>query len=485
MNAALGLVALHAGALAGGFGFLAPLLRARPAREWPSYAGLALLVGIGLSCLLLEIAVVLGARLTLGAYMAVCAALVIVGVLAFPRARLQRADRRPARPAPSLIGSAVAVVAGAALCAIVVLTVVAGFRAGPFLDDTWTQWLSRGLALEHLGLDSRLFAGETGYPPFPHLAYPLWWSILIGLDTQAVGHIDMRLVGGETAILLAAFVAGVARLLWTYVRPALLWPALLLVVAAPELLRQTQIGGADVPLAIYLAAFVAAAAVWLLHGDVLALGAAFALGAAGVAIKSEGAPQLILLALGLSPLALAGLRRRAWILGALVLLCLATSIPWRLWLAGRDVASEISYGEAARVALSIDRTDRLDPTVDALAAPMLAPRQWLLVIPLCLAASLLAALLTRRLLWLAPAACLALLMLFWIGVYWTGPYRLGPPDLWLYTSAYRVVDTVSVSAAVLLAVLGERILTHGYDGRRRQRPVRNGPSATRDVAPGR
>lgn len=52
-----------------------------------------------------------------------------------------------------------------------------------------------------------------------------------------VGRVDLRALNAEIAILLAAFVASVARLLWGRVQPWIVWMALLVIVISAELLH--------------------------------------------------------------------------------------------------------------------------------------------------------------------------------------------------------------------------------------------------------
>ena len=97
------------------------------------------------------------------------------------------------------------------------------------------------------------------------------WS----LDAAATTQPDALLPAQE-------HVGASARLLWGRIRSWLLLPGLLLLLSAPELLRQTQGGDADVPLAIYLALTVLAAVGWLAERSRFALVLAFVFGAAAI-----------------------------------------------------------------------------------------------------------------------------------------------------------------------------------------------------------
>jgi hypothetical protein len=238
---------------------------------------------------------------------------------------------------------------------VLVLVLVGGFRSSPWLDDTWYFWLPKGRALDTLGLDPRLWRPD----PSLHMVFgrdyeslyfirpdnPLWWSVVLNLVLRFVGAIDLRAVNGELAFLLVGFVGATARLLWGRVRPWLLLPALLLLLSAPELLRQTQGGDADVPLAIYLALAVLAGAGWLAERSGFALLLAFVFGATTIQIKSEGLLELVLDLAILS--ALAWRARRALLpLGGVVALAFATSAPWLVWRSRHDVTNVFSLRNA-------------------------------------------------------------------------------------------------------------------------------------------
>src|SRR5204863_7207787 len=192
------------------------------------------------------------------------------------------------------VGDVVATVAGFSIVAILVLALVGGFRSSPWLDDTWYFWLPKGRALDLAGLDPRLWTPQpTLHMLFGHdyegLTFirpdnPLWWSILLNLDMRFVGSVDLRAVNGELAFLMIGFVGTAARLLWGHVRASILLPALLVLLSAPELLRQAQGGDADVPLAIYLALAILCAAGWLMLRSRFALALFVAFAATAVAI---------------------------------------------------------------------------------------------------------------------------------------------------------------------------------------------------------
>jgi hypothetical protein len=427
-------------------------------RARASYAGVALLVGAGATGVVMHAAVVAGARATLATFAAVTIGLATAGLLL--RAPLARLAPAPAGAPPrGPVGRAAGVLEAlgiAALAGILALTVFAAFRTAPFLDDTWTLWVPRGLALESFGLDARLFEPNARYATLAHPDYPLWWSLALALDLRFVGDLDLRAASAQTAILVAAFFAAVARLLWGRVRPWVLWPALALLAASPELLRQIGSGGADLALAVFLVTFVLAAAIWVAAGDPLALMLAGILGSVALLVKSEGAPQLAILLLSVTVLGAGQPPRRLLYLWGAVAAAFAAAAPWFVWRAahGATRLSDISLTNATDPGYLLDRSDRVGPAAETLLRHVTSPSEWLIVVPLLVAASVGAAVKRRAARWLGALLPAAALFAFWVWVNWADPsdlaYRLG-------TSSYRVIDALMLLAGVLVAVCAEAL----------------------------
>jgi len=250
-----GVVVLN-GLLAGvGYCLLYPALRGRSRLVYASYGGVALLVGAGLVGVGLSVLAPLGIRIGVGAFAAVAAVLAAGGIATgfLPHRVRLRVDAGPrSEGRPSRASDIVITVAGFVIVTVLVIALIGGFRSAPWLDDTWYFWLPKGRALDLVGLDPRLWAPE----PSLHMVFgsdyetltfirpdnPLWWSVLLNLDVRAVGSVDMRAVDGQLAFLLVGFVGATIRLLWGHVRAWILLPALLVLVSAPEFLRQAQGG---------------------------------------------------------------------------------------------------------------------------------------------------------------------------------------------------------------------------------------------------
>ena len=460
-----GVIAFNAVCTAAGYCVLAPALRGLRGLTIATYAGVALLVGTGLVGVALCIEAPLGARVGLVAFFATAATLSAAGLAA---ARLLpalvRARPRAAEPPPSRLADAVATAAAAGIAVVLVLVLVGGFRSSPWLDDTWYFWLPKGRALDTVGLDPHLWRPD----PSLHMVFghdyeslyfirpdnPLWWSGVLNLVMRFVGTIDMRAVNGEEAFLLVAFVGALGRLLWGRVRTWLLLPGLLLLLSAPELIRQTQGGDADVPLAIYLALALLCALAWLRERDGFALLLVFAFAATAIQIKSEGTLELVLDLAILSVLAWRARRALLPLWGAAAL-AFATSVPWLVWRADHGVSNVFSLRNALSPSYLSHHTDLFHGGVRILGDHFTSVREWSLLVVLAVLLGIAVAVRDRRAVWLAPAAFIAFGYAFFVWISWADPegaFRL-------VASAYRYVTPPIVLAAVFLPVLAERIVT--------------------------
>ena len=450
MTGVLGLAVL---AMAVGYCLLAPFLRTRPPLSWPSYAGLALLVGAGLTVWMLTTLAVVGVRPTSTVSLVVVVVLAAVGVAVAVVRPLRAAEPPVSTRAPD--GGSVTVAAAVAACAAVVaalgaVTVLAASRSTAWLDDTWFQWLPRGLMLQHQGLSADVFTKVPGYISFVDFDYPLWWSVVTA-DAFRAGT-EMHGVATASALFFVAGIGALARLLHGLVRPVLLWPGLLLAMAAPNLINQTQSGGADLVLAVYLTVALVAGGAFVARGDALALAVGIAAAITATSIKGEGLPQLLLYSVLLALFALRENRRRVVLALAIPLAGVLGALPWRLWLATHDAPGRIRYGPALHPVFMFDRADRIPPALDSILRHVLEPRSWLVALPLLVVLTLFAAYRTRRVVWIGPLAVAVVGIAFWTVVYWAGPFEV---HIWLATSVGRVVAVVPLLAAVAAPALAE------------------------------
>jgi hypothetical protein len=440
-----------------GYCSLTAFLRGRPAATWATFAGVALLVGAGLVGIVLSGLAVAGSATSLPVFGATAAVLALAGLGVGIRASASRVGlgfQAPAVRVISVVERWVAAVAVGGVVAVCCVVVVAGFRASPWLDDAWTFWLPKGVELSRSGLDKRVFLPNTDFVSFTSPHYPLWWSIVGGLDVAAVGRIDLRALDAQLAVLYVAFTAAATRLLWGRVRPTILLPAMLLTAAAPELVAQTESGGADLPLAFYVALAVMAAALWLQRGELLFLALAFVFAGTALNTKDEAAGLVVVLLLVAGCFAWAQWPRRFVMLVAASAAAFATLAPWRAWTSIHGVSSEAVGADAFDPAHLWEQRDRLGPAAHAVAHQMLQPRGWFLAVPLLVVTSIALAIRERRVAWLAPPAMIAAGFACFVWIYWAGSVEL---TFWLDTSAYRVVDSVVLAAAVGFPLVAERL----------------------------
>ncbi len=459
MGLVAGVLVLNVVLTAVGYALLYPALRGCRPLVVASYGGVALLVGAGSVGVALCVVAPTGIRLGLSAFAVTAVGLAAGGVLAGRRFRLAP-NPRTATPPATIAGDVIVTVSAFALVAILGFALVGGFRSSPWLDDTWYFWLPKGRALDLLGLTPRLwhpnlslhmmFGRDYESLWFIRPDNPLWWSILLNLDMRFVGSVDMRAVDGQLALLLIAFFAAAARLLWGRVRLSMLFPALLVVASAPEFLRQAQGGDADVPLAIYLALALLGAVGWIALRNRFALMLFFVFAATAIAIKSEGIFEVVLDLAIVSVLAWRA--RRALVpLWAALAAAVATSAPWFAWRAAHGVSNVFSLRDALSPSYLGDHTALLHSAVHVLGQHLTSVREWSLIVPLAVLLALAGFARERRAAWLAPIAFLGLGYLLFAWVTWADPegaFRL-------VASAYRYVTPPIVLAGVFLPVLGE------------------------------
>ena len=243
--------------------------------------------------------------------------------------------------------------------------------------------------------------------------YPLWWSVVTSLDVQAVGGLDVRVVCAQLALLTVAFVGAVARLLWDCVRPPVLAGSLLLLVLSPELWRHVQGGVADLPLAIYLALAVVAAARWLQTREPFLLALAGLALAVALQIKTEALVEAAaLVAVG----ALFFARRFLWLRSRSSQRCRGS-----LAVAARRAEPRRARPDARRARARRSSCGRGAP---------LRPDGVLVLVPLAIVLALLA---RKPKVLLVPGALLAVVLV----AYWIDRDEIGYV---LATSAYRVID---------------------------------------------
>ena len=121
-------------------------------------------------------------------------------------------------------------------------------------------------------------------------------------------------------------------------------------------------------------------------------------------------------------------------------LALLAALPWLAWRWLHDVPS--------RAELDLTRVERVPDAARAVAEHLFDPTEWLVLVPLAILLALVA---RKPKALLAPGALLAVVLV----AYWIDRDEIGYV---LATSAYRVIDPVVLSAAVLIPLLAESFL---------------------------
>ena len=463
--AVLVVLGLHA---ATGLGVVAALGLARSPRELVRLAGLAPLTGMASAGVIGATLAAAGPRLGLAGLVALAALACAVGGgrLALASSPIPPLPRRP----HTRIGLAATVTSLAAI-AVVVAFALAGFRDKPLAEyDGWAIWGMKARALATLGsADQAVFAADA-YERL-HLEYPLLVPTLHALPLQAAEGFE-----SNTVLLSALAIAFVGLLaIWAILREVVQPPLLLAFVAAiacaPAFLLQLQTGYADVPLAVLVAAGLAAAGRWLVRNEGPWLALATLFFAAAALTKNEG---LLFAASALVPLLVVARGRRRTAAVALVAVAVAY-VPWRLYMLVHDLeAPDYDLSSSFDLPFVAGRLDRVPVAGEQLLRDGLEPRQLGLLLVLGLVSVLVALVAGRRDLGVLAGG---FALLSFTGLTWI--YVLTPYDVtfFLSTNSSRVV----VSPVLALAALSPLLVaesSHALEGERADAGRRHPPLAS-------
>jgi hypothetical protein len=394
---------------------------------------------------------IVGATLaTAGARLDVTGLAVLTAVTcALGAVRLRSGDRAEPAPAPSRGGVAGLAVGLAALATLAVFSVFAlsAFRVRPLLEyDGWAMWGMKARAIAVLGsADDAVFASDA-YERL-HLEYPLLLPALLSLPLQLADGFSSSTI---VLMCLAMGVAGVLAIwgiLRDRVRAWLLLVFLAAIATLPTVVGQLGTGYADVPLALFVAGGLCAAARWLEDegNGWLALATVFL--AAAVLTKNEG---LLFAVAVYVPLLLIGRRRRPIAVSAAVVALLYA--PWRIFMAVHDFGTpDYDLTSSLNLPWVVGRLDRAPVAARALLEKAFGPEQFGLVLALGLALIVLSLVLRLRPGQLAAGfAVISFLGLTWI-------YVLSVNELpsYLRATAHRVVVSLVVAVAALSPLLVE------------------------------
>ncbi len=414
--------------------------------------GLAFVVGWCVLGTAIVYALILGASLELWQPIALAAA---VGAAALALGRMVPADadivERPERG----VARVCAFAAAASLVGYLsLLGLHSALTASPTGWDTWAFWLPRAKAIFSFhGLHPHL---HGGFASFAHPDYPPLVPAFDATVFRFAGAASVLALPLQDWLLAAAFVAAAAVVLRRRVRAAVLWPALCLLVLAPQFGASIGEGYADPQLARLVALAAVCGGVWVLDRDgrLLALTGILLVGAS--LTKREGLGLALMLAVALA--VAAGVEGgRGWGRALLLVpMVIIAALPWQIWLHVEHVAYAPDYSLRALLhpRYLSDRLGRLSIALEHLPRIALSFDHWLLVLPLALLLAFLV---------IGTRSSLAVLMLGVIGmgylglacVYWIGTL---PVALYMRTSASRVVASLVVLAGALTPLVASELL---------------------------
>jgi hypothetical protein len=370
----LGLVALNSLFLAVGVGLLFGLRGWRSWGELFRLSGFAYLLGVAAMGIVSVIELVLGLNLSLAAILVTAALLGGIGILS---------GLLLGRRVPPLTFSLPRVSPVAALFgALAVVYAEAFFRSGRLSGlyefDGWAFWVPKGEAIYFFGgLDEQFFRDLPG-PSYPPLV-----PALEAAAFHFMGSTDVVTLHLQFWFLLVGFVAAVVGLLATRVPPLILWPPVLLVLVSPHVVAYALQAQGDFLLDELVAFAALLVALWLVERERWQLVAAGLIAAGAMLTKREG--YLLAAVLLVSALVASSRNaRRTWpplILASLA--ALATTIPWRIFLAVRDLSG--GGPEAGGTGL-LSHADRAWPSLRLSLSTLFDFDIWLLAIPLALVA---------------------------------------------------------------------------------------------------
>jgi hypothetical protein len=388
-----------------------------------------------------------GARLDLPGLVVLTAITCAIGAF-----RLRSRTHDPLSAVPMSHGGSFGLALG--LVAVTGLAVFAAFALSAFRVkslfeyDGWAMWGMKARAIAELGsADHAVFASET-YVRL-HTEYPLLLPAFYSLPLQATDDFS------SNTIVLTCFAIGVAGVLaiWGALRDRVRFWLLLAFVAAvgtmPALVTQLGSGYADVPLALFVAAGLCAAARWLVGdaGHWLALATVFL--AASALTKNEG--LLFAVAVYVPLLVTARGRRRPIAVSAAVVALLYA--PWRVFMTVHNLDTpDYELSSSLNLPWIAARIDRAQAGANGLLEQALDTTQYGLLLGLGLAATALALALGLRHLGLLAAG---FAVISFVGLTWI--YVLTTADLssYIQSNAYRVIMSLVVGLAALTPLIVE------------------------------
>jgi hypothetical protein len=445
-RAYLGLAANGACFLVVGYSLLHVLGLTRLRRPDLRLVGVAYLGGWAVLGIAFSLALIVGIPLGYPAMLAIAAALAAAGALAgrlvrtVPLERVPR-ERNPFARAAAGLALALLAVSGAATLLVSVQ------NAWTPHVDVMSAWLPRAEIIYYShSLDPAAWQ-QYLTPWYPPLA-----SAMYAAAFQAAGGFHPSILPLQQTLLGFAFLAAVFALIDRYVPRWLSLPSLALLLATPWFWWRLHSLLPDQTLAYLLVVAAIASVLWLQEGRRAWLGLAVTLLAAASLTKIEGAIfgallTVVVVATG------AAVRRRAALPALVLLLGPAALLPWRVWLAGNDVAAstpDYNTGSVFDPHYLAEHADRLTYAVTSmLRGPFVLDR--LTTVLACIAiVTLIVVARQLTVLVAAVTAWLALSFAALAAIYWTSRIDV---SFYVGTSAPRVATTLLIAAMVLSVLL--------------------------------
>ena len=371
IGAVFGVLALNVWVLCVGTAVVYGVRGWRGRHELARLGGVAYMAGVASMGILWTLQLIFGIRFSVLTILLGGLLVVAVGVF------LGRLRGRPASvPTPITAGLVTAVGAAAAI-----VYLEAQFRAarlaGLYEFDAWSFWVPKAKAIYYFGgLDHQFFHDLPG-PSYPPLV-----PALIAAAFRFMGKPDEVTVHVQFALLLVGFAAAVAGLLASRVRGVLLWPSLLFVLVTPQVVGSAVRPEGDFLLDELFAVGVVLLALWIADREDGFLPLATLLFAGAVLTKREGI-VLVVCAI-LAGIAATWKDRRAIVrIAAAGAVAIAAIVPWRIFLAMRDLPG--GGPEAGGTGL-ISNIDRAWPSFRLAISTLFDFHIWLIVVPLFICA---------------------------------------------------------------------------------------------------
>ena len=309
-------------------------------RSWTDLlrlAGVAYLLGLAAMMIVLTLELVVGIPVTLATAAVSGAAIFLagggIGVL--------RGHPRPTLPSFRWRVPRISLFVALFVAAIVVF-LEALFRAGRLASiglewDGWAFWVPKAKALYFSGeLDTEFLFALPPWTP----SYPPGLPVLHGLAFHAMGSADSVTLHLQYWFYAVGFVAAVVGLIAPRVRPAILFPLLLVVLVTPSLVYQLVSVNADVPLAYLVGIAALLVVLWLEERQEWQLATATVLLSGAILTKREG--LLLVACVVLAGFAASFRERRAlWPrLAVAAVVAFAITLPWRFWFTAKGLPSD-------------------------------------------------------------------------------------------------------------------------------------------------